>query len=173
MSNSSSSWHNQIPTFDNKPENYAEFRTRCMLYRSRMRLDKKEDQVALMILGQLTGVSWQACEHLAEQPDLLETTDAFDKLMALLDKRFKKQPITELPDAFEDYFYKGQRKPRETLFDYIQRARLLSRKISEFKIVIPPQVQGWLLLRRAGLTSEPTEHGDDSGLQGPAVRQCG
>ena len=108
-----------------------------------MRVEKKEDQVALTIIGQLQGAAWQACEHLADDPDQLENPSAFDSLMEILDKRFRRQKITELPDVFEDYFFRGQRKPRETLFDYIQRARLLTRKVSEFKIDLPEEVQGW------------------------------
>jgi len=40
------------------------------------------------------------------------------------------------------------------LFEYIQRIRLATKKIGEFKITLPEPVQGWLLLSRAGLTPD-------------------
>ena len=117
-----------------------------------MKLEKKGDQIALALMGNLTGLAWSACEELADKPDELEGERAFDKLIALLDKRFLHEKATELPDAFEEYFFKSNRKPKETLFDFIQRIRLSTRKIKEHGIELPDQVQGWLLLRRAGLS---------------------
>jgi len=119
-----------------------------------MKIEKKEDSVALMLLGNLTGAAWEVCEPLVDDPENLEGTDMFDKLIALLDAIFKKDKFTELPDVFAEYFFKSGRKPRETLFDYIQRIRLATRKVKAHSIELPDQVQGWLLIRRAGFTEE-------------------
>ncbi len=59
-----------------------------------------------------------------------------------------------LPLVFEEYFFKPIRKPNETLFEYVQRIHEATKKVSEFKSRLPEKVQGWLLLRRAGLTYE-------------------
>jgi len=74
--------------------------------------------------------------------------------MEMLDKRFKHDKSTELPEAFEEYFYKANRRNKETLFDYIGRIRLSTKKILEHKVDLPDKVRGWLLLRRAGLSEE-------------------
>ena len=143
-----------IPIFDNQLDHYKEFRKRCLLYKARMKLDGKVKQVGLAILGTLTGLSWTACESLADAPDKLEDEDALDKILAILDKRFKYEKVTELPEVFEDYFYKGNRRPKETMFEYIQHIRQSTARISEYNVVLPDEIQGWLLMRRAGLTDE-------------------
>ena len=59
-----------------------------------------------------------------------------------------------MTDVFEEYFFKSGREPRETLFDYIQRIRLATRKVKAHKIELPDQVQGWLLIRRVWFMEE-------------------
>ena len=124
----------EVPTFDNTVAGFKEFKKRCNLYRARMKIEQREKQVALAILGQLTGLAWQACEELADKPEELDQDGAFEKLMRLLEARFAQEKLVELPDAFEDYFYKGNRRHKETLFDYIQRARAATKKIKYFKL---------------------------------------
>ena len=140
----------EAPTFDNTVEGYKTFKRKCAIYRARMKIEKKEMQVALSILGNLTGIAWATCEKLADNPDNLETADAYNNLMKLLDERFEYTKITQLPDAFEEYFFKANRKPREQLSEYILRQVKLTRAISEFDIILPDLIQGWLMLRRAG-----------------------
>ena len=100
--------HMNIPTFDNTVSSYLEFRKRAMLFQARMRLEGRDKvkQTALLLLGQLTGIAWETCESLADDPAALEAEEAFDKLIALLDSRFRHDRSTELPDAFEEYFYR-------------------------------------------------------------------
>ena len=90
-----------VPSFDNTISGYKEFSKRCMLYKARMKLEGKEKQVTLAILGQLTGIAWTACETLADEPDKLETEEAYKALIDILDKRFGQDKATELPDVFE------------------------------------------------------------------------
>lgn len=143
-----------IPVFNNQASQYREFRKRCLIYEARMRLEGKEKQVGLSILGQLTGLSWTSCEVLADDPSQLESSDALKKILSILDGRFQYDKSTELPDTFEEYFYRGNRKPRETLFDFIQRTRQATAKVAEHNVKLPEEVQGWLLLRRAGLSED-------------------
>jgi len=143
-----------VPTFDNNVAGYREFKKRCNLYHMRMKMLKRENEVALSILGHLTGTAWTQCESLVDTPDELEKPESFKKLIELLDARFEHDKLTQMPDAFEDYFYKAQRKPKEPLFEYIARQTQLTRKVAEFKVVLPEEVQGWLLIRRANLTAE-------------------
>ena len=102
-----------IPEFDNTTHGYKEFRKRVLLYKARMRLEGKEDQVGLSVLGSLTGVSWDACEHYADDIEALSQKDAIDKILQVLDARFLQEKDLELPDAFEEYFFKGNRNPRK------------------------------------------------------------
>ena len=125
-----------------------------MLFKARMKKEGKEKQSVFMLLGQLTGLAWEACDSLAEDSDELQETDAFDELIFILDSRLKHDKSTELPDAFEDYFYRSSRKPTETFFDYIARIRLSTNRVLGHKIDLPYEVRGWLLLRRAGLPEE-------------------
>jgi hypothetical protein len=144
----------EVPTFNNRLEDYKEFRKRCLLYKSRMKLEGKIKQVGLAILGHLTRIAWTACERLADNPDGLEDETALDEILLILDARFQYEKITDLPDTFEEYFYKGNRKPRETMFEYINRIRLSTDKMAKYKVVLPDDIQGWFLMRRAGLTEE-------------------
>ena len=87
-----------------------------------MKLDGKGKLVALNLLSKLTGTAWDACEQLIDEPSSLEDEKtAFGKLMACLDKRFERSKFTKLPEVFEEYFYRGNRKPREPLNEFIQR----------------------------------------------------
>ena len=145
---------NKVPTFDNSQAGYREYRKRALLFRTRMRLERKENLTAVLLLSSLSGTAWETVETLADDPDNLESAAAFDKLLALLDVRFKFDAKTELPDAFEAYFYKSERKPKETMFDYVNRFVQLTRRVGEFNIKLPDEVQGWMLMRKAGLTTE-------------------
>ena len=60
-----------------------------MLFKARLKLDKKKSQAALLLLGSLTGIAWDTCESLAEDPSKLEDDAAFDQLMDLLVSRFR------------------------------------------------------------------------------------
>ena len=72
----------------------------------------------------------------------------------LLDARFKCDKATELPEVFEEYLFKSNRRPREFMSEYIQQIRLSTRKVQQFRIDLPDEIRRWLLLRRAGLNEE-------------------
>ena len=145
-----------VPAFDGSHSLYAEYRKRAKLYNMRCKLEGKEKLVAVMLISNLTGRAWDACSELLEDSNKLESDTAFDILIALLDARFKFDERTELPTAFENYFYKGGRRGKENFFDFIARTRELEREVTRHKIVLPDTVRGWLLLRRSGLSRDET-----------------
>ena len=71
------------------------------------------------ILSQLHGVSWQLCEHFTEDPNALASPHLFDAIMDALAVRFQESEATRLPAAYDNYFLKGHRKPREPLTEYL------------------------------------------------------
>jgi hypothetical protein len=154
MATGSGSFRIDVPNFDNTTTGYTEFRKRAMLFKARLKLEKKENQAAIMLVGSLSGIAWDTCESLAEDTSKLEDDKAFDLLIDLLDSRFRHDKSTELPEAFEEYFFTANRKHKESLFEYISRIRLSTKRIQEHKIKLPDKVRGWLLLRRAGLSEE-------------------
>ena len=82
-----------------------------------------------MLLGQFTGLVWEACDSLAQDTDKLEEADAFDKLIFIRDSQMKHDKPAKSPHAFEGYFYKTNRKSKETLFAYSTRIRLFTKRI--------------------------------------------
>ena len=68
-------------------------------------------------------------------------------ILGRLDIAFKYDDRTELPHAFENYFFNSGRYAREALINYVQRFRQARNRVEELKITMPPKVHGWLLLR--------------------------
>ena len=48
----------------------------------------------------------------------MEKEESFEKIFERLDKRFRYDPLTELPDDFEAYFIKLQRRSNQTLQEW-------------------------------------------------------
>ena len=69
-----------------------------------MKLDGKQKQTAVTLRGALTSLAWDACESPAGTPEQLEADGSVDKLLKLLDQRFKYNKATELPEVVEEYF---------------------------------------------------------------------
>jgi hypothetical protein len=57
MATGSGSFRIDVPNFDNTTTGYTEFRKRAMLFKARMKLEKKQSQSALLLLGSLTGIA--------------------------------------------------------------------------------------------------------------------
>ena len=75
-----------------------------------MRLEGRDrvKQTTLLLLGQLTGIAWETCESLADDPAALEAEEAFGKLIAFLDSRFRHDRSTELPHTLDKYLYRSR-----------------------------------------------------------------
>ena len=71
-----------------------------------------------------------------------------------LDKAFEYDNRVQLPGDFDKYFSGFQRHSGQTLLDYCTLHDELYNRLADHKVTLPNQVQGWHLLRRAGLTRE-------------------
>ena len=143
-----------VPSFDNEQKNYVEVCKRVKLFGMRMKLEGKQEQAAIMLLGSLTSAAWQAAEPLMDNEAELESKEGVEKLLTLLDKRFKYDARTEMPTAFENYFHRSARTGRETLFEYINRVGELERRVKERNVELPDHIPGWMLMRKAGLRED-------------------
>ena len=145
-----------VPTFDGTMSNYREYRRRVQVYHLRMRLEDREKLVGLNLLSGLSGAAWEAVEHIDVLGGDAEKGDPklIASILKELDLRFKYDARTELPTAFENFFYRASRKPRETLLDYLNRMRKLTNSLKEHDVELPDHVQGWLLLRRSGIRAD-------------------
>lgn len=142
----------QIPVFSGALGDYKEYRRRIRLYMSKMKLLKREAEGALNMLGSLNGTAWKLLENfdLAEA----EKPDAIEKILKILDKAFEYDNRVQLPQDFDRYFTMLQRKPGQTLLQYVTDYDECYRRLEDHKISLPGPVQGWHLLRKAGLSRE-------------------
>ena len=92
-----------------------------------------------------------------EDPNRISSPQLYDTAMKALATRFQESDVTKLPAAFDNYFLKGHRKTREPSNEYLVRHNQSRIKFFALtKVQLPPTVDGWLLLRRAGLNSVET-----------------
>ena len=81
--------------------------------------------------------------------------DAYETLFTRLDRGFKYDPLTELPDDFEQYFVRLQRKPHQTLQDYMNDCTRCARRLQvTHNVNLPEKVRAWWFLRRSVITKE-------------------
>ena len=72
-----------------------------------------------------------------------------------LDSGFRYDPLTELPDDFELFFIKLQRKGGQTLQDYMTDFTKAERRLkNSHQVELPEKVKAWWFLRRSGVTRE-------------------
>ena len=143
---------NFIPLFNNKPSDYKEWRSRISLYGKKMTLQNKGKESIINLLTSLNGVAWRQVEHIAD--NLAEASDGFEKTLKVLDAAFKYDSRVEAPKAMELYFYSLGRRPDQTLLTYCSEHRERKREVEKHGITVSDSIDGWLLLRRAGLTAE-------------------
>ena len=101
---------------------------------------------ALAIIQGLEGNSWAIVEEL--DLELLDQPTAFETLTRLLDEQFQYEPEVELPNLMQTFFNKFARDNGETLRAYFLRFATLQAKLKELKLVLPPELEGWLLEAR-------------------------
>ena len=140
-----------IPLFTGRPEDYKEWRKRIHIYHRKMTLSKRMGESLLNIIGSLTGTAWR----LVEDYDLndVEKPDSFDRLIKLLDVHFEYDSKVQLPSDFDGYFTMSRRSG-QTLLSYVTEHGELHKKLERHGVSLPNKVQGWFLLRQAGLTRE-------------------
>ena len=141
-----------IPVFNGALADYREYRHRIKLYMGKMKLLKREAEGMLNMLGSLSGTAWKLMENYdladAEKPD------ALDRILKVLDKAFEYDSRVQLPQDFDKFFTHLHRRPGQTLLQYVTDFDKCYRKMEDHKISRPGAVQGWHLMRRAGLTKE-------------------
>ena len=143
---------NYVPLFSGAPSDYREWRKRISLYMTKMKLLKREAEGVLNLISSLTGTAWKLVESFPLED--VEKSDAFNKLLKMLDKAFEYDNRVQLPGDFDKYFSGFQRHSGQTLLDYCTQHDELYNRLADHKVTLPTQVQGWHLLRRAGLTRE-------------------
>ena len=141
-----------IPVFNNKPEDYREWRQRISLYKKKLSLQGKDKEAVINLLTSLQGVAWRQVEHQVDK--LMDDAEGFKKTLELLDAAFRYDARVEMPRALEKFFYAISRKSDQTLLTYVSDHREALREVEKHGIQIPDNVSGWLLLRRSGLTTE-------------------
>ena len=140
-----------VPLFSNQPSDYREqYRKRLNLYRKKMTISKRAGESVLNILGSFSGVTWKLFEDFPIED--VDKGDSFGKILEKLDKNFDDRVL--LPNDFEEYFNLLQRRPQQSLLSYVTQYDTSYRKLMSHNISLPGQVQGWHLLRRAGLSRE-------------------
>ena len=144
-----------IPLFSGQHSDYKEWRKRIKIYMMRMTMTKRGHEAILNLIGSLTGVAWKVAEaYDLEDLEKKPADQHFDKLLKLLDAAFEYDSRVQLPADFDRYFVSLQRKPGQTLLQYVTEHDECLRRLSDHKIDLRKAVQGWHLLRKAGLTRE-------------------
>ena len=141
-----------IPLFSGTPQDYREWRKRIKIYMAKMRMLKKEPEGLLNLIGSLTGTAWKLLESFPVED--VEKTGAFDRVLKTLDKAFEYDNRAQLPADFDRYFVSFQRRPGQTLLDFCTEHDELYNRLADHSVTLPTQVQGWHLLRKAGLSRE-------------------
>ena len=102
-----------------------------------------------LVSSKLTG---PACDGL--EPEDVATANGVHVILDSLAEAVQGEHETELSDASEDTFYGPGRKKGERLHDCALREQSNVRELAEHRARLPDQVQGFLLLRRANLSTQ-------------------
>ena len=144
---------NYVPVFSNQMQDYREFRKRCEIYRKKMQIGNRGSEVVYNLVTLMTGKAWDLVEDMSMEQMAAE--DAYDTLFTRLGRGFKYNPLTELPDDFEQYFVRLQRKPHQTLQDCMNDYTRCERRLQvTHSVNLPEKVRAWWFLRRSGITKE-------------------
>ena len=141
-----------VPRFDNTISGYKEWRKRVQLYARRLELQGRSKEVAMNVLAVLEGSSWTQCEDIDLKE--LEAENGLDVLLRRLDSKWKYDERVKLGSIFDTFFFKVQRKPNQSLLDYVTDFHQALRDVQRLKVDLPEEITGWLMLRRAALTKD-------------------
>ena len=108
---------------------------------------------ALLILQQLVGVNWEACE--AMDLDVVESDVGIAEILKCLDVLYRFEPEIEMPDRCEEFFNEFIRQKHETLTAYCVRHQQALARLKEAGVEIPITLAGWHLLTRSAV---PAQH---------------
>ena len=142
-----------VPIFDNQQKSYKEFKKRCDLYRKKMELANRTAETIYNIVTLMTGKAWDVVEDISVEE--LQRENAYDMVFRRLDSVFRYDALTELPEDFEHFFMRLQRKQGQTLQDYQAEYMRAERRLRQtHEVNLPEKVRAWWYLRRAGISRE-------------------
>ena len=141
-----------VPCFDGTFSEYKDYRCRAKLYITRRKIEKKENEALVQLLSGLTKEAWDCCESL--NMDDLEKATELVKFWEIMDRNFKYDERTEVPNLFEELFTHMWRQKDQNLMEYVTLVEKKFRKLKEVEITLPSLLEGWLLMRRSGATKE-------------------
>ena len=104
------------------------------------------------VLAILEGPSWTQCEDIDLKD--LEAENGLEILLGRLDSKWKYDEHVELGSIFDTFFFKVQRKPHQSLLEYVTDFHQALRDVQRLKVDLPEEITGWLMLRRAALTKD-------------------
>ena len=99
---------NYVPTFNNVQKDYREYRKRAEIYKKKMDLGNRGSEVVYNLVTMLTGKAWDLVEDMSMEQ--MPAAGAYDEVFRRLDGGFRYDPLTELPDDFEQFCMKLQRR---------------------------------------------------------------
>ena len=141
-----------IPLFSGAPSDYKEWRKRLTIYVMKMRMAKREAEGLLSVIRSLTGRAWKLLGNFPIED--IEKAGAFEKILKILDKAFEYDKTVQLPHDFDKYFISLHRRAGQSLLEYTTEPDHLYNKLADHHVTLPDKVQGWHLLRKAGLSKE-------------------
>ena len=142
-----------VPIFDNVQRNYKEYRKRCELCRVKMELSGRARETIFNIITLLSGKAWDLVDDIPM--DVLQGTDGFTRVFERLDRGFKFEALTELPEDFETFFVRLHRKPQQTLQEYTVEFSKAERQLrTTHGVELPEKVRAWWFLRKSGIQKE-------------------
>ena len=144
---------NYVPIFDNTQRSYKEFRKRCEIYQKKMTLAGRSKETVFNIVTLLTGKAWDLIDDLPLET--LEGDSGYKTVFERLDRAFKYDALTELPEDFENFFVRLHRKASHTLQDYSAEYSRAERQLRvTHNVDLPEKVKAWWYLRKAGISRE-------------------
>ena len=142
-----------VPVFTNVQRQYKEYRKRCDLYRKKMELAGRSKETVFNLVTLMTWRAWDLVEDIPI--DVLQGDEGFKRVFERLDRGFKFDALTELPEDFETFFVKLQRRSGQTLQEYSADFARAERQLRiTHKVDLPEKVKAWFFLRRSGINKE-------------------
>ncbi|CAE6924520.1 GIP [Symbiodinium sp. CCMP2592] len=144
---------NYVPVFDNTQRGYKEFRKRREIYKTKMSMAGRSKETVFNIITLLQGKAWDLVDDI--ELEVLQGEQGYQTVFDRLDKGFKYDPLTELPEDFENFFVRLHRKGTQTLQDYSTDFSRAERQLRVTHAVnLPEKVKAWWYLRKAGLSRD-------------------
>ena len=75
-------------------------------------------------------------------------------MLKILEKAFEYDKTVQVPNDFDRYFSGPHRRRGQSFLEYTTEHDHLYNKLADHDVTLPGKVQGWHLLRKAGLSRE-------------------